>query len=110
MGVDASPCYRVGDQKPNMPTLEELCRTGVVFENAWSNPECSPTRATILTGRHGFRTGVTAAVLKTGGTGIRLCPRAGGILGQWFGPGVRLGACAPHIADARQGALAAGQF
>jgi arylsulfatase A-like enzyme len=72
MGVDASPCYPVGDQKPNMPVLEELCRTGVVFENVWSNPECSPTRATILTGRYGFRTGVTAAVLKTGGTGIRL--------------------------------------
>ncbi len=72
MGIDASPCYPVGDQKPNMPVLEELCRTGVVFENAWSNPECSPTRATILTGRYGFRTGVTAAVLKTGGTGIQL--------------------------------------
>jgi arylsulfatase A-like enzyme len=72
MGVDASPCYPVGDQKPNMPVLENMCRTGVVFENVWSNPECSPTRATILTGRYGFRTGVTAAVLKTGGTGIRL--------------------------------------
>jgi arylsulfatase A-like enzyme len=72
MGVDASPCYPVGDLKPVMPVLEEMCRTGVVFENVWSNPECSPTRATILTGRYGFRTGVTAAVLKTGGTGIRV--------------------------------------
>jgi len=72
MGIDASPCYSVGDQKPNMPVLEKMCRTGVVFENVLSNPECSPTRATILTGRYGFRTGVTAAVLKTGGTGIRL--------------------------------------
>jgi arylsulfatase A-like enzyme len=72
MGVDASPCYPVGELKPNMPILEELCSTGVVFENVWSNPECSPTRATILTGRYGIRTGVRSAVLETGGSGIRL--------------------------------------
>jgi hypothetical protein len=42
MGVDASPCYPVGDLKPNMPVLEGLCRSGLVFENVWSNPECSP--------------------------------------------------------------------
>jgi arylsulfatase A-like enzyme len=30
----------------------------VLFRNAWSNPNCSPTRATILTGRYGFRTGI----------------------------------------------------
>jgi arylsulfatase A-like enzyme len=72
MGVDASPCYPVGDQKPNMPVLEELCRTGVVFKNVWSNPQCSPTRATILTGRYGFRTGVRAAMLRKGNPGIRL--------------------------------------
>jgi len=29
--------------------------------------------------------------------------------GQWFGSGARLGVSARHIADARQGALAAGQ-
>jgi len=72
MGIDASPCYPVGKQKPNMPVLEGMCRAGVVFENVWSNPECSPTRATILTGRYGIRTGVRSAVLATGGTGIRL--------------------------------------
>jgi arylsulfatase A-like enzyme len=62
MGVDASPCYSVGELKPNMPVLEQLCRSGVVFQNVWSEPECSPTRATILTGRHGIRTGVRAWV------------------------------------------------
>lgn len=72
MGIDASPCYSVGDEKPAMPVLEELCRTGVVFENVWANPECSPTRATILTGRYGIRTGVRSAVPESGGKGIRL--------------------------------------
>ncbi len=72
MGIDASPCYPIGDEKPNMPVLEAMCASGVVFDNVWSNPECSPTRATILTGRYGFRTGVTSAVLPMRGTGVKL--------------------------------------
>jgi arylsulfatase A-like enzyme len=32
-----------------------LCARGVVFDNAWAAPLCSPTRAAIITGRHGFR-------------------------------------------------------
>lgn len=60
-GVDASPCYDVGDQKPSMPTLEGLCAAGVVFEHAWATPECSPTRSTLITGLPGFATGVGAA-------------------------------------------------
>lgn len=60
-GVDASPCYKVGAEKPVMPTLERLCSEGVVFDNVWVSPMCSPTRATILTGQYGFRTGVLKA-------------------------------------------------
>jgi arylsulfatase B len=57
-GVDASPCYELGDVKAAMPTLEQLCNEGVVFENVWATPLCTPTRAAILTGQYGFRTGV----------------------------------------------------
>jgi arylsulfatase B len=60
-GLDASPCYAVGSDKPNMPNLQALCDSGLVFDNVWANPSCSPTRATILTGRYGFRTRVLAA-------------------------------------------------
>jgi arylsulfatase B len=45
---------------PPTPNLERLARQGVVFRDAWGNMECSPTRATIMTGRYGFRTGVGA--------------------------------------------------
>lgn len=38
--------------------IQRLLNRGVVFNNAWSNPLCSPTRAGILTGRYSFRTGV----------------------------------------------------
>jgi arylsulfatase A-like enzyme len=59
MGLDACPGYSLGSIKPNMPNLQNLINTGIRFNNVWSNPTCSPTRAGILTGKFGFRTGVT---------------------------------------------------
>ena len=41
-----------------MPTIEGVCGEGVRFQNAWSSPTCSATRAGMLTGRYGFRTGL----------------------------------------------------
>ncbi|HNQ24405.1 MAG TPA: sulfatase-like hydrolase/transferase [Phycisphaerae bacterium] len=43
---------------PPTPTIDSLAANGILFRNAWSCPTCSPTRATIQTGRYGFRTGV----------------------------------------------------
>ncbi len=42
----------------NLTNVKRLLPRGIVFNNAWSNPLCSPTRAGILTGRYSFRTGV----------------------------------------------------
>ena len=42
----------------NLTNVRRLLTRGVVFNNAWSNPLCSPTRAGILSGRYSFRTGV----------------------------------------------------
>ncbi len=58
MGIDATPGYSIGAQKPNMPHLDDLASKGITFDNAWAYPVCSPTRAAILTGRYGYRTGV----------------------------------------------------
>lgn len=58
VGLDATIGYNVGSQKPNMPNLQNLISSGVKFNNVWSNPVCSPTRSTILTGKYGFRTSV----------------------------------------------------
>jgi arylsulfatase B len=57
-GLDASPCYAVGAEKPNMPTLQALCKQGLVFDNVWAYPTCTPTRASILTGQYGIHTNV----------------------------------------------------
>lgn len=58
MGKDATPSFSEGSIKPNMPTLQGLINTGVTFENLWSYAVCSPTRASILTGKYGSKNGV----------------------------------------------------
>ncbi len=58
VGIDQIASYGVGSDLPNMPNVDALAQSGVRFETVWSNPVCSATRAAILTGRYGFRTGI----------------------------------------------------
>ena len=58
MGLDATVGYNIGDQKPSMPIVQDLINTGLKFNNVWSNPVCTPTRSTILTGKYGYNTNV----------------------------------------------------
>lgn len=53
--VDAYDLYGGGAGTTH---LDQLAESGVLFRNCWANPLCSPTRATIFTGRYGFRTGI----------------------------------------------------
>ena len=66
MGVEALSMYGVGETAPVTAALDELAREGVMFRNFWTQPVCSPTRATIMTGRYGFRTGVGRPIPLTG--------------------------------------------
>lgn len=56
MGIDVTPGYALGEVKPAMPNLSDLISTGITFNNVWSNPVCTPTRAAMITGKFGFRT------------------------------------------------------
>lgn len=58
MGNETLSCYEWSKNPAKTPTLDDLCNSGVRFDNFWSQPVCSPTRATMLTGRYAFRTGV----------------------------------------------------
>ena len=58
MGVETLASYGLGKNPPKTAALDELARRGVRFNNFWSQPVCSPTRATLMTGRYGFRTGI----------------------------------------------------
>ncbi len=58
LGADTAPGSHPGTNKPPMPIVQGLQANGVTFTNVWAQTLCSPTRATLLTGRYGFRTGV----------------------------------------------------
>ncbi|MCG8410383.1 MAG: sulfatase-like hydrolase/transferase [Bacteroidales bacterium] len=60
-GLDACPGYNIGTTKPNMPHLQNMINNGITFDNFWAFPMCSPTRASILTGKYGVKTGVLNA-------------------------------------------------
>lgn len=57
-GVDSSAEYDFSLDPPTTPTLSALAAEGIVFQNLWATPTCAPTRAAILTGKHGIRNGV----------------------------------------------------
>src|SRR5688572_17762996 len=58
LGIDRLGAYGLGADLPPTPVLDGLLADGVLFRNAWGYPSCSPTRAALLTGRHGRRTGI----------------------------------------------------
>ena len=58
MGVETLRSFGVGADPAATPNLDRLAASGVRFTRYWSQPVCSPTRATMITGRYGFRTGV----------------------------------------------------
>ncbi len=64
LGTDSLALYNnnPGAALSPTPNLEALKANGVQFRNAYAHPTCSPTRASILTGRQPFRHGVTTAV------------------------------------------------
>ena len=58
LGKDAINGFPEGTIKPNTPNIDAIRNSGLSFTNFWSYPTCSPTRASILTGKYGYRTGV----------------------------------------------------
>ena len=55
LGREGLSCY--GSLSYKTPNLDALAAGGIRFANAYSTPLCSPSRAAIMTGRYGFRTG-----------------------------------------------------
>lgn len=52
-----------GNPKVRTPHLDRLARQGVWFRSFYVSPVCSPTRASLLTGRYSYRTGVVDTYL-----------------------------------------------
>ncbi len=62
----------------NTPAIDQLMAArGVTFTRAWSSPVCTPSRSTMLTGRHPRRTGMGSVLYDSGaGDNIGLDPHA----------------------------------
>jgi hypothetical protein len=63
IGITGFSCY--GGDAFRTPHIDALARSGIRFERCFSAPLCGPSRAQLLTGRYGFRTGVVSN--ETGG-------------------------------------------
>lgn len=61
-GLDQAELYNTTGTPAPTPFINSMRAHGVQFDNVWGYPVCSPTRASMLTGRYGFRTGVGAVV------------------------------------------------
>jgi arylsulfatase A-like enzyme len=58
MGIDATPGFGIDEDLPVTATLDSFRKQGLSFTNVWAAPQCSPTRAAIMSGKFGVKTGV----------------------------------------------------
>ncbi|MFK7806199.1 MAG: sulfatase-like hydrolase/transferase [Saprospiraceae bacterium] len=58
MGIDVTNGYQQNDRMPTTPNLDALRESGLTFTNTWTAPQCTPTRASIMSGKYGIKTGV----------------------------------------------------
>lgn len=81
-----------GNPKLDTPNLDRLARDAVQFQSFYVSPVCSPTRASLMTGRYNYRTGVVDTYLGRSlmhpdeTTIAELLSQAGyrtGIFGKW---------------------------
>lgn len=69
MDTQAYAEHTLGAKKEEMfyetPNIDRLVSEGVAFDQAYSNQLCSPTRASIITGKYAARLGFTTATPRT---------------------------------------------
>ncbi|MFK7972870.1 MAG: sulfatase-like hydrolase/transferase [Bacteroidia bacterium] len=58
LGKDALNGFTEGAIKPNTPHIDAIRNEGLSCTNLWVYPTCTPTRASMITGKYGYRTGV----------------------------------------------------
>ncbi len=61
LGLDYMNGFQDNNLMPVTPHLDSLRESGVGFSRTWSTPKCSPSRAAIMSGKFGIKTGVQDA-------------------------------------------------
>src|SRR5690554_7138306 len=63
VGIGQYESFRYGGMKPaSVPAIDALADNGLRFRNAWAMPECSPSRASFMTGLYPMRTNIQQAI------------------------------------------------
>ena len=62
LGVDSIGAFGPHERNAATANLDRLAERGMRFSRFWSQPVCSPTRVSALTGRYSFRHGVSGPV------------------------------------------------
>ncbi|MFT6338533.1 MAG: arylsulfatase A-like enzyme, partial [Halioglobus sp.] len=100
LGKDAINGFTEGSIKPITPNIDAIRNNGLSFNNFWTYPTCSPTRASIITGKYGYSTDVKWAgdVLSESEITLQQYIRnntnnnyASAIVGKWHLSGTGLG-------------------
>ena len=55
LGKEWISCY--GSSSVQTPNIDGIAREGILFHNAWSMPQCTPSRVALLTGQYPFTNG-----------------------------------------------------
>ncbi len=55
LGKEWISCY--GSSSVRTPNIDRVAREGILFHNAWSMPQCTPSRVALLTGQYPFTNG-----------------------------------------------------
>ncbi len=55
LGKEWVSCY--GAEDIETPNIDAMAQGGMMFQNAYSMPQCTPSRTTLLTGKYPWRTG-----------------------------------------------------
>ena len=83
------PKYKMIDGRPaSTPVLDKLAQSGMRFTQAWTQPYCSPTRTSLLTGLYSVKTGVLdymGALSKTHHSFVKDLKEKGGYSTAAFG-------------------------
>ena len=61
LGVDALNGFGINANQAITPHLDSMRLSGLKFMNAWASPVCTPTRAGMMSGKYGSKTGVKTA-------------------------------------------------
>jgi len=94
-GLDHPEYARIEGKPASTPVLDRIAREGMVFTDAWAQPFCSPTRASLLTGLNANKTNVITyadALSQRHDTFVRQLADQGGyaaaVFGKWHMAGL----------------------